>query len=192
MNSGPAAGFGEIRLPALQPGSSIMPGKVNPVIPEAVAMACAQVLGHDVTIALAGQSGSFELNVMWPLVAYDLLETIALLAASARLLADKAIAGFEVNRERIAAALDRNAMIATALTPVVGYDLGAKIVARALREDRPIRNVAREMTGLDARTLARLLDPARLTRARRPARRVRPARRARPSRRARPARRTRP
>ncbi|HYV85814.1 MAG TPA: class II fumarate hydratase [Patescibacteria group bacterium] len=177
MNSGPAAGLAEIRLPALQPGSSIMPGKVNPVVPEAVAMACAQVLGHDLTIAIAGQSGSFELNVMLPVVAYDLLGSIAILAASARLLADKAIAGFEVNRDRIAAALDRNAVLATALTPLVGYDRGAAIVHRAVEEDRPILDVAREMTGLDARTLARLLDPARLTG---PARLTRPARRTRP------------
>jgi fumarate hydratase class II len=163
MNSGPAAGLAEIRLPELQPGSSIMPGKVNPVVPEAVAMACAQVLGYDLTIALAGQSGAFELNVMLPVVAYDLLASIALLAASARLLADKAIAGFEVNRGRIAAALGRNAMLATALTPLVGYDRGAAIVKRAAGEDRPILEVAREMTGLDARVLSRLLDPARLT-----------------------------
>jgi len=170
MNSGPAGGLAEIRLPALQPGSSIMPGKVNPVVPEAVAMACAQVMGHDLTIALGGQSGSFELNVMLPVIAYDLLSSIAILAASARLLADKAIAGFEVNRPRIAAALGRNAMLATALTPLVGYDRGAAIVKRAAEEDRPVLEVAREMTGLDARRLARLLDPARLTR---PGRRAR-------------------
>jgi fumarate hydratase class II len=133
-------------------------------------MACAQVLGHDLTIAVAGQSGSFELNVMLPVVAYDLLASIALLAASARLLADKAIAGFEVNRGRIAAALARNAMLATALTPLVGYDRGAAIVKRAAAEDRPMLDVAREMTGIDARRLARLLDPARLTR---PGRRTR-------------------
>src|SRR5262249_13683002 len=163
MNSGPVAGFGEIRLPVLQPGSSIMPGKVNPVVPEAVTMACAQGLGYDLTIAIAGQSGSFELNAMLPVVAHDLLAGIAILASSARLLADRAIAGFTVHRDRIAAALGRNAIVATALTPRIGYDRSAAIVKRAVEEDRPILEVARAMSGLDARTLARVPDPARLT-----------------------------
>jgi fumarate hydratase class II len=164
MNSGPLAGLGEIRLPALQPGSSMMPGKVNPVIPEAAAMACAQVLGHDVTIAVAGQSGSFQLNVMLPLIAYDLLSSIRLLAASARALADKAIAGFEVDPDRIAGALRRNPILVTALNPVIGYDRGAAIAKRAYAEGRPILDVAEEMTGLDRKGLARLLDPENLTR----------------------------
>src|SRR5690606_4780744 len=101
MNSGPLAGLGEIALPALQPGSSIMPGKVNPVIPEAVAMVAAQVMGNDATIAIAGQSGTFQLNVMLPLVAYNLLQSIDLFANAARVLADSAIAGFTVNEARI-------------------------------------------------------------------------------------------
>ena len=108
MNSGPLAGIGEIELPALQPGSSIMPGKVNPVIPEAVAMVCAQVVGNDATIAMAGQSGNFQLNVMLPVVAYNLLQSIEILANSSRCLADSAIAGFTVNRENIDRALDRS------------------------------------------------------------------------------------
>jgi fumarate hydratase, class II len=165
MNSGPLAGLAEIRLPALQPGSSIMPGKVNPVIPEAAAMACAQVLGHDVTIAVAGQSGSFQLNVMLPVIAYDLLSSIHLVAASARVLADKAIAGFEVDSDRIASALRRNPILVTALNAVIGYEKGAAIAKRAYAEGRPILEVAREATGLDTRTLARLLDPEGLTRA---------------------------
>jgi fumarate hydratase class II len=164
MNSGPLAGLGEIALPALQPGSSIMPGKVNPVVPEAVAMAAAQVIGNDVTVAVAGQSGSFQLNVMLPVIAYNLLQSIGLLAASARMLGRSAIAGFAVNALRIAAALDRNPMLVTALTPVIGYDQAAAIAKRALAEGRPIRDVAAEMTDLTPQQLAKLLDPAALTR----------------------------
>jgi len=164
MNSGPLAGLGEISLPALQPGSSIMPGKVNPVVPEAVAMAAAQVIGNDVTVAVAGQSGSFQLNVMLPVIAHDLLQSLQLLANAARALARSAIAGFTVNRHRLTAALDRNPMLVTALAPVIGYDAAAAIARRALAEGRPVRDVAAEMTGLDAQQLAQLLDPAALTR----------------------------
>jgi fumarate hydratase, class II len=164
MNSGPLTGLGEIRLPALQEGSSIMPGKVNPVIPEAVAMACVQVLGHDVAIAVAGGSGSFQLNTMLPLVAYDLLSSIGLIARAARALADKAIAGFETDAGRMADALGRNPILVTALNPIIGYERGAAIVARAREEERPILEVAHEMTGLETALLARLLDPGALTR----------------------------
>jgi fumarate hydratase class II len=164
MNSGPLAGLAEIALPALQPGSSIMPGKVNPVVPEAVAMASAQVIGNDATIALAGQSGNFQLNVMLPVIAYNLLQSIELLAAAARGLARSAIAGFAVNTKQIAAALERNPMLVTALNPVIGYDKAAAIAKRAYAEGRPIREVALEMTDLGEARLARLLDPAALTR----------------------------
>jgi fumarate hydratase, class II len=164
MNSGPLAGLGEIALPALQPGSSIMPGKVNPVVPEAVAMAAAQVIGNDVTVAVAGQSGAFQLNVMLPVIAYNLLQSIELLAASARMLGRSAIAGFAVNARQISAALDRNPMLVTALSPVIGYDQAAAIAKRALAEGRPIREVAAEMTDLAPERLAKLLDPATLTR----------------------------
>ena len=164
MNSGPLAGLGEIALPALQPGSSIMPGKVNPVAPEAVAMAVAQVIGNDVTVSVAGQSGAFQLNVMLPVIAYNLLQSIELLAASARLVGRSAIAGFAVNVRHIAVALDRNPMLVTALAPVIGYDRAAAIAKRALAEGRPIVEVAAEMTDLDAKQLAKLLDPAALTR----------------------------
>ena len=164
MNSGPLAGLGEIALPALQPGSSIMPGKVNPVAPEAVAMAVAQVIGNDVTVSVAGQSGTFQLNVMLPVIAYNLLQSIELLAASARLVGRSAIAGFAVNPRRIAVALDRNPMLVTALAPVIGYDRAAAIARRALADGRPIAEVAAEMTELDAKQLAKLLDPAALTR----------------------------
>ena len=164
MNSGPLAGLGEIALPALQPGSSIMPGKVNPVVPEAVAMIAAQVMGNDATIAIAGQSGTFQLNVMLPVIAYNLLQSIGLLAASAHMLGRSAIAGFAVNARQISGALDRNPMLVTALSPVIGYDLAAAIAKRAHAEGRPIREVAAEMTDLSSERLARLLDPAALTR----------------------------
>ena len=164
MNSGPLAGLGEIELPALQPGSSIMPGKVNPVIPEAVAMVCAQVMGNDAAIAIAGQSGNFQLNVMLPLVAHNLLQSQQLLANAMRLLAERAIAGFRVRRERVADALARNPILVTALNPVIGYEKGAAAAKRAYREGRPIVEVAREDSGLSEGELRRLLDPLRLTR----------------------------
>ncbi len=162
MNSGPLAGLGEIELPALQPGSSIMPGKVNPVIPEAVAMVCAQVMGNHATITVAGASGNFQLNVMLPLVAYNLLQSIELIANVSRLLADSAIAGFTVRKERLAQALERNPILVTALNPVIGYEKGAATAKRAYKEGRPILDVAREATGLPEKELRRLLDPALL------------------------------
>jgi fumarate hydratase, class II len=163
MNSGPLAGLGEIALPALQPGSSIMPGKVNPVIPEATAMVAAQVIGNDATITIGGQSGSFQLNVMLPVIADRLLDSIGLLAAVARLLAARAIRGFTVNEAHIREALDRNPILVTALNSVIGYDLGAATAKKAYKEGRPIREVALEMTELSAEELERLLDPAALT-----------------------------
>lgn len=164
MNSGPLAGLGEIELPALQPGSSIMPGKVNPVVPEATCMACAQVMGHHVAVTVAGQSGNFQLNVMLPLIAHDLLDSIGLLANVMRLLADKAIADLKVREDRVAAALDRNPILVTALNPVIGYEKAAAIAKKAYAENRPVLDVAREMSGLPEKTLRRLLDPAALTR----------------------------
>ncbi|RLK50325.1 fumarase class II [Alkalispirillum mobile] len=164
MNSGPLAGLGEIALPALQPGSSIMPGKVNPVVPESVAMVCAQVMGNDTTLTVAGQSGTFQLNVMLPVVGYNLLQSIGLLANASRLLGDKAIAGFTVNEARIAEALDRNPILVTALNAVIGYEKGAEIAKTAYREGRSILEVAREHTDLSEADLQRLLDPAALTR----------------------------
>jgi len=163
MNSGPQAGLGEIRLPALQPGSSIMPGKVNPVIPEAAAMACAQVMGNDVTIAVAGQSGNFQLNVMLPVIAHNLLESIELLANAAGVLGDRAIRGFTVNAKRLQELSGKNPILVTSLNPVIGYDLAAKVAKKAAAEGRPVREVAAEMTGLSPKKLERLLDPAMLT-----------------------------
>jgi len=164
MNSGPLAGLGEIQLPALQPGSSIMPGKVNPVIPEAVAMVAAQVMGNDQTVAIAGQAGNFQLNVMLPVIAYNLLQSIGLLANASRVLADKAIAGFKVNEAKLAEALDRNPILVTAMNPVIGYEKGAAIAKKAYAEGRPIREVAREATDLNEAELDRLLDAMDLTR----------------------------
>ncbi len=164
MNSGPLAGLGEIALPSLQPGSSIMPGKVNPVIPEAVSMVCTQVIGNDVTITVAGQSGNFQLNVMLPVIAYNLLQSIELLANASRVLADKAIEGFKVNEEALQDALSRNPILVTALNRMVGYEKGAAIAKAAYASGKPVLDVAREMTDLDEAQLARLLDPAQLTR----------------------------
>ncbi len=163
MNSGPLAGFGEIALPALQPGSSIMPGKVNPVIPEAVCMVCAQVIGNDTTITVAGQSGLFQLNVMLPVVALNLLQSLEILSAVCTLLADTAISGFIVCEDKIREALERNPILVTALNPVIGYELGAATAKQAYKEGRPIKDVAREMTKLSAEELDRLLDPLELT-----------------------------
>jgi fumarate hydratase class II len=163
MNSGPLAGIGEIELPALQPGSSIMPGKVNPVIPEAVAMVCAQVIGNDTTITIAGQSGNFQLNVMLPVVAHNLLQSIEILASSARCLSGTTIGDFRVNDENIGRAVGRNPILVTAMNPVIGYEKGAAIAKKAYAEAREIREVAREMTDLTESELDRLLDPAALT-----------------------------
>ncbi len=159
MNSGPLAGLGEIELKALQPGSSIMPGKVNPVIPEAVAMVCAQVMGNHTTITVAGQSGSFQLNVMLPVIAHNILESLRLLASASVSLADKAIAGFTVREDRIAQALDRNPILVTALNPIIGYEKAAAIAKRAYKENRPVLDVAKEMTDLSTEQLRKLLNP---------------------------------
>ena len=164
MNSGPLAGLGEIELPALQPGSSIMPGKVNPVIPEATCMVCAQVMGHHAAITIAGQSGNFQLNVMLPLIAANLLDSIALLSSAMRLLADSAIAGLTLRKDVVARALDRNPILVTALNPVIGYEKAAAIAKRAYKEGRPVLDVALQDSGLSAQQLRQLLDPATLTR----------------------------
>ncbi len=163
MNSGPLAGIGEIALPALQPGSSIMPGKVNPVIPEAVAMVCAQVFGNQTTITTAGASGNFQLNVMLPLIAYNLLQSIQILSNVCKVLADKALKDFTVNEENIALALDKNPILVTALNRVIGYEKGAAIAKKAYKEGRAIFEVAMEETDLGEEELQRLLDPAALT-----------------------------
>lgn len=163
MNSGPLAGLGEIQLPALQPGSSIMPGKVNPVIPEAACMAAARIIGNDAAITIAGQSGNFQLNVMLPLAADSLLDSIALLSSVCRLLADKAVSGFLPNPQKIEPPLAQNPILVTALNPVIGYLKAAAVAKRAYKEGRPVLDVAAEETGMPRKELARLLNPAKLT-----------------------------
>ncbi len=163
MNSGPLAGLGEIELEALQPGSSIMPGKVNPVIPEAAVMASAQVIGNDTAITVGGQSGNFELNVCLPLIAQNLLSSITLLSNATRLLADKAIHSFKVNEEKLEEALSRNPILVTALNPIIGYLKAAEIAKMAYTSKRPIIDVAEEQTALSRAELTHLLDPKRLT-----------------------------
>ena len=164
MNSGPLAGLAEIELPALQPGSSIMPGKVNPVMPEAVAMVCAQVIGNDAAITIGGQSGNFQLNVMLPMIAYNLLQSIDILARACASLNELSIKGFRVKTDSIEAPLARNPILVTALNPVIGYMRAAEIAKVAYKEGRPIREVAAEMTDLSEARLAEILNPHRLTR----------------------------
>ena len=163
MNSGPLTGLSEAELPALQAGSSIMPGKVNPVIPEAVTMVCAQVMGNHATVSIAGQSGSFQLNTMMPVIAYNSIQNLNLLASACSHLAEKAIDGLTFNKARMSEALARNPMLVTALNPVIGYEKAAQIAKRAYAENRPVIDVAKEMTDLSLADLKRLLDPARLT-----------------------------
>ena len=163
MNSGPLTGLGEIELQAMQPGSSIMPGKVNPVIPEAVAMACADVIGNDVTVTLAGQSGNFQLNVMLPVVAYNILKSINLLGNAMPLLANKAIKTFKVNSKNINESLSKNPILVTALNRVIGYSKAAAIAKKAYKENKSIIDAAYEETGINKSKLKKLLDPLKLT-----------------------------
>ena len=163
MNSGPLTGLGEIELEALQPGSSIMPGKVNPVIPEAVAMACADVIGNDVTVSIASQSGNFQLNVMLPVIAYNLLKSISLMSNSMPLLGNKAIKTFKVNKKNIEKSLSMNPILVTALNREIGYEKAAHIAKKAYKEQRSIIDVAHEETGLSIKKLKILLNPAKLT-----------------------------
>ena len=163
MNSGPLAGLGEVSLPALQPGSSIMPGKVNPVIPEAVAMASAQVIGNDAAITVGGQSGNFELNVMLPMIADNLLSSIKLMSNSCVLLGEQAIKGFTVNQENLEKALAKNPILVTALNPIIGYAKAAEIAKKAYKDKMPVIDVAEAMTDLPRSELESLLDPKKLT-----------------------------
>ncbi len=163
MNSGPNSGIGEIQLEALQPGSSIMPGKINPVIEESITMVCAQVIGNDSAITVAGQSGNFELNVMLPVVAHNLLESINILGNAVRNLADRSVSRLDVNKERVADMVGRNPVLVTALNPLIGYDKAAKIAKKAFAESRPVKEVAREMTDLSDKELDQALDPIKMT-----------------------------
>ncbi len=162
MNSGPLAGLSEIELKALQPGSSIMPGKVNPVIPEAVAMASADVIGNDVSITVAAQSGNFQLNVMLPVVAYNLLKSINLLSGAMNVLSKNAISSFKVNKKNLEVSLSKNPILVTALNPIIGYEKAAFIAKKAYKENRQIIDVAAEETDIPKAKLAKLLDPSKL------------------------------
>ena len=162
MNSGPLAGISDIELKAIQPGSSIMPGKVNPVIPEAVAMASADVIGNDVTITVAAQSGNFQLNVMLPVIAYNLLKSINILSGSMNVLSKKAIKTFKVNHKNLELSLSKNPILVTALNPIIGYEKAAAIAKKAYKENRPIIEVAAEETDLTKAKLEKLLDPSKL------------------------------
>ena len=163
MNSGPIAGLQEIRLPALQPGSSIMPGKINPVIPEAVRMVAAQVFGNDVTITWGGALGDFQLNVMLPVMAYNILLSLKILGNAARVLADKALTGFVGNEEHIARLVGRNPILGTALNPIIGYDKAAEVVKKALAEGKTVKEVVVEMGLLSEEEAEKVLDPRHLT-----------------------------
>ncbi len=163
MNSGPQAGLAEIVLPSLQPGSSIMPGKINPVVPESVMMVAAQVIGNDAAIAVAASHGNFELLTMLPVIAHNLLQSLRILANASHLLADKAVSGFTVNREQIAALVEKNPVLVTALNPIIGYEKAAQVAEQAIAEGRSIKDVAAEKTSLPRAELDRLLDPRALT-----------------------------
>ena len=163
MNSGPIAGLGEILLPALQPGSSIMPGKINPVICEAVMMACAQVMGNNLVVTIGNARGNFELNAMMPLVAHNLSQSLMILGSAARALADKAIAGLTVNQEHIGEFVEKNPILVTALSPLIGYDKAAEIAKQAYIQGRRVNEVAAVETDLSPVKLQCLLDPRRMT-----------------------------
>jgi fumarate hydratase class II len=162
LGSGPRAGIGELELPAVQPGSSIMPGKVNPVIAESVCMVCAQVIGNHTTITVAGQSGNFEINVMMPVAAYNLLQSIRLLAASARNFMEQCIKGLQATSKG-PEMVERGLAICTSLAPVIGYDAAAAISKEAHKTGKTIREIAREKTSLSEEELDRILDPASMT-----------------------------
>jgi len=163
MNSGPNSGIGEIELEAQQPGSSIMPGKVNPVMEESLTMVAAQVIGNDAAITVGGQSGNFELNVMLPLVAHNLLESIKILGNAARNFADRSVKGFKVKEEHIKGMIGKNPILVTALNPLIGYDKAAKIAKKAFAENRAVFDVASEMTDLSDEELKNALEPLTMT-----------------------------
>ena len=163
MNAGPNSGIGEVQLAALQPGSSIMPGKVNPVIEESVNMVCAQVIGNDAAITVSGLNGNFELNVMLPVVAHNLLQSIQILANAAKNLADRSVSKLIVRENVIADNVGRNPILVTALNPIIGYDLAAKIAKKAYTEQRLLLDVALEMTNLSEKELIEALDPIKMT-----------------------------
>jgi Fumarase len=161
LGSGPRCGLGELRLPAVQPGSSIMPGKVNPVIVESTLMVCAQVIGYDAAITWCCAGGNFELNAMMPVMAWDLLESIRILASATRNFTTRCIAGLQADRDRAASSVERSLALVTALVPEIGYEKAAAIAKEAWETGRTVREVAKEHSGLPAEKLNRLLDPLR-------------------------------
>jgi fumarate hydratase class II len=160
LGSGPRCGLGELKLPAVQPGSSIMPGKVNPVIAESVVMVCAQLIGYDATIAWCAAAGNFELNVMMPVMAWDLLDGIALLTSATRNFAERLVDGLEVDRARAEGFVEQSLAMGTALAPVIGYEKAAALVKESYTSGRTVREVARERSGLPEEKLSELMDPA--------------------------------
>ncbi|HET6207982.1 MAG TPA: lyase family protein, partial [Terracidiphilus sp.] len=162
LGSGPRCGLGELHLPEVQPGSSIMPGKVNPVIAESVLMVCAQVIGHDATISWAAAAGAFQLNMMMPLIAYDLLESMELMASASRNFAERCIAGLKANESRLKDTIEQSLALATALTPEIGYERAAAVAKVAYESGRTIREVAEEQSGIEQHRLAELLDPLKM------------------------------
>ena len=163
LGSGPRCGLGEIQLPETQPGSSIMPGKVNPVIAESVTMVCAQVIGNDVTVTVGGQAGNFELIVMLPIMAYNLLQSIELLATASNNFAAKCIEGITANKERCQSLIEQSLAMCTALAPEIGYEAAAKLAKEAYRSGKTVREVAKEQKVLPEKRLDELLDPWRMT-----------------------------
>jgi fumarate hydratase class II len=163
LASGPRCGIGELKLPETQPGSSIMPGKVNPVIAESLLMVCAQVIGYDATIAWCAAAGNFELNVMMPVMAYDLLESVRLLAASSRNFEERCVRGIEANREKAEAFIEQSLSMCTALAPEIGYDKAAQIAKEAYKTGRTVREISRKESGLSEDRLNQLLDPRKQT-----------------------------
>jgi fumarate hydratase, class II len=168
LASGPRTGLFEIELPVTQPGSSIMPGKVNPVIPEAINMVAAHLIGNDAAVTLGGLNGNLDLNVMMPLIAHHLLESLELLGNASTVFAEKCVRGVRANRERCLEYAERTASIVTALAPAIGYDAAAEVFHRALAEDKSVRQVILEAGVLSRDELDRILDLARLTRGGRP------------------------
>ena len=163
MASGPRCGLGELVLPAVQPGSSIMPGKVNPVMAESLMQVCAQVIGNDAAVSLCGLSGNFELNVMMPVMSHNLLQSIELLGRAVTLFTERCVEGLEADRKRCEALIERSLAMVTALAPVIGYDRAAEMAKRAHEQGKTIREVVLAAGDLDDNQLARLLDPRPMT-----------------------------
>lgn len=162
LSSGPRCGIGEITIPATQPGSSIMPGKVNPVIPESLLQVCAQVMGNDLTVTLGAQSGNFELNVMMPLIAHNLLQSITCLTGAVKIFEEKCVRGIEANKKRINETIEQSLMLATALAPVIGYDKAADMAKKAFAENKTIRQLAKETLDMSESQLNEILDPSKM------------------------------